>query len=115
MIEYSPAFKDDRDKLITLGMFVCSMFFFLFPPLIVLFIPKEYISENTYQIAKTLFNFELLLFLISLCFLVPIIGWLAAFVVAPILEIWNIVVIVMAICAIAGNNTIKLPAIFKFI
>lgn len=115
MKTFTPAFKDDKDKIITLGMLICSMFFLFFPSLIVIFLPKEHMSETTYNIAKALFNFELMLFLISLLFMVPIIGWIVGFIVAPILMIWNIVVIVVALCAMAGNNEIKLPEMYQFI
>jgi hypothetical protein len=96
-------------------MLITTMFFIFVPSLIVIFIPKQYISESTYEIGKTLFNFELLLFLISLLFLVPIIGWIAGFIVAPILYIWNIVIIVINLCAMAGDGKIKIPEYYKFI
>ena len=63
MRRFNPEFKDDKDRLITLAMLIASMFFVFVPSLIVIFIPKNYISETTYEVAKTLFNFELLLFL----------------------------------------------------
>ena len=115
MKRFNPIFKDDRDKLITLAMFITSMFFIFIPSLIVVFIPKEYISENTYSIAKTLFNFELLLFLISLLFLIPIIGWIAGFILTPVLMIFNVIIIIINLCAIAGNNELKIPEPYKFI
>ena len=115
MKQFAPAFKDDKDRLITLGMLIGSIFFIFIPALIVVFVPKDYISESTYEIAKTLFNFELFLFLISLLFMVPIIGWIVGFIVAPLLAIWNIVIIVIDLCAIAGNNPIKIPEPYKFI
>ena len=114
MKQFSPEFKDDKDKLITLGMLISSIFFIFIPALIVVFVPKDYISENTYEIAKTLFNFELFLFLISLLFMIPVIGWILGAIVAPILAIWNIVIIVIDICAIAGKNPIKIPEPYKF-
>jgi hypothetical protein len=112
---FTPVFKDDKDKVLTVAMLLSSMFFLFVPSLIVIFIPKDYISENTYNIAKAIFNYELFLFIVSLFFLVPIIGWLIGFVVAPILEIWNIIVLILALCAIAGNKEIKIPVIFNFI
>lgn len=115
MKEIQAVFKDDRDRVITLAMLITTMFFIFVPSLIVIFIPKQYISESTYEIGKTLFNFELLLFLISLLFLVPIIGWIAGFIVAPILYIWNIVIIVINLCAMAGDGKIKIPEYYKFI
>ena len=112
---FTPMFKDDRDKIIAVAMILSSMFFLFFPALIVIFIPKEYISENTYNLAKAIFNYELFLFLISLFFMVPIIGWLVGFIVAPILALWNIIVLIIGLCAIAGNKEFKIPEIYNFI
>lgn len=108
-------FKDDTDRLITVAMFILTLFFAFIPSLIVVFIPKNYISESTYQIAKTLFNFELLLFLISLLCLVPIIGWLASAIIVPVILIWNTIIVVINLCSIAKENTAKVPEYYKFI
>lgn len=107
-------FKDDRDRVITLAMLILSIFFIFIPPLVVIFLPKDYIGESTNEIAKTLFNFELLLFLISLIFLIPIIGWLFGLIASPILVIWNIVIIVINLCALSKDNVIKIPEPYKF-
>jgi uncharacterized membrane protein len=110
-----PVFKDDKDKLITLAMIVSSIFFVFVPSLIVIFIPKEYISDTTYTVSKAFFNFELLLFLISLLLLIPIVGWLAAIFVAPILAIINFIVIIINLCALAKNKEFKIPVPYEFI
>ena len=115
MKRIEPVFKDDKDKLITLAMIVCSLFFIFIPSLIVIFIPKQYISETTYEISKAFFNFELLMFLISLFFMIPIIGWLAACFVAPIMMILNVIIVVINLCALAKKDTIKVPVLYEFI
>ena len=115
MIKILPQFKDDTDKLITLAMIICSIFFIFIPSLIVIFIPKNYISESTYAIAKSFFNFELLLTIISLFFLVPILGWIVGAFVAPILAIINVIIVLINVFAIAGNNELSIPVPFKFI
>jgi hypothetical protein len=115
MKQFDPIFKDDKDRLIALAMFILSIFAIFIPALVVIFIPKNYISENTYNIAKTLFNFELLLFLISLLFVIPVIGWIAGFILTPVLMIFNVIIIIINLCAIAGNNLIKIPEPYKFI
>ena len=115
MRTFTPTFKDDKDRLITLAMFILTLFFVFFPALIVIFIPRNYTSDSTYDIAKTLFNFELLLFLISLLFIVPVIGWVVGFIVAPILMIWNIVIIIINLCAMTANKEIKIPEFYRFI
>lgn len=115
MKNISAQFKDDRDRIITVAMFVLTLFFALIPSLVVVFVPKNYISESTYEIAKTLFNFELLLFLISLLCLVPFIGWLASLIIVPVILIWNAVIVVINLCSIAKENVAKLPEYYKFI
>ena len=114
MKNFVPAFKDDKDRLITIAVLILSIFFYVFPSLITIFVPREYISESTYEISKALFNFELFIFLISLLFLVPIIGWIVGFFVAPVLMIWNIIVIIINLCAIAGNKELNVPEPYKF-
>ena len=108
-------FKDDKDRMITLAMLILALFCGFIPPLVVVFIPKEYISESTYEIAKTLFNFELLLFLISLLCLIPVLGWLASFLIVPVLLIWNTIVIIISLCSMAKDNVVKLPSFYNFI
>ena len=108
-------FKDDKDRMITLAMLILSLFFGFIPALIVVFIPKNYISESTYEIAKTLFNFELLLFLISLLCLIPIIGWIASLIIVPILLIWNTIILIISLCSMAKENVVKIPEYYKFI
>lgn len=115
MKNFTPTFKDDKDRLITLAMFITSIFFIFIPSLIVILLPKDYISESSYEMAKSLFNFELLLFLISLLFVIPIIGWIAGFILAPVMMIINVIVIVIDLCAIAGNREVKIPEPYKFI
>lgn len=109
-----PQFKDDTDKVITVIMLVASIFMIFIPSLIVVLFVKDYVSESSYKIAKSIFNMELLFFLISLIFAIPIIGWIIGFIIAPILEIINVVVIILALCAIAKQNEIKIPVMFEF-
>ena len=115
MKDFIPTFKDDRDRLISIAMFITSIFFSFIPSLIVIFIPKNYISESTYEMGKSLFNFELLLFLVSLLFLIPILGWLLAVIGAPIILILNLIVLIVNLCAIASNKEVKIPEPYKFI
>ena len=115
MKKITAEFKNDTDKLITLAMIVTSIFFVFIPSLIVIFIPKEYISESTYNIAKAFFNFELLMFLIALFFMVPIIGWIIGFFVTPIMMILNVIVVVINVCALAKDSEFKIPVVYDFI
>ena len=108
-------FKDDKDRITSIAMFILTLFFAFIPSLIVVFIPKNYISESTYEIAKTLFNFELLLFLISLLCFIPIIGWIASLFIVPVLLIWNIIIVIINLCSIAKENVAKIPEYYKFI
>lgn len=111
----SPAFKDDTDKLIALTMVICSIFFIFIPSLLVIFLLKDKVSGCTMSLAKAFFNFELLLFLISLTFLIPVIGWLLGTILGPILIILNVVFVVINILAMAGNKEMKMPSWYEFI
>ena len=110
-----PAFKDDRDKIILVAMIVTSMFFMFIPSLIVVLCLKEQISSNSYQIAKSFLNLELLLFLVSLIFAIPLIGWLIGVILAPLMMIFNIIICVLALCAIGKNQEVNVPVPFNFI
>ena len=91
----SLAFKDDRDKICAVATVLLSLFLLFIPSLLVVLLLKEKISESTYEIAKALVNFELLLFIISLLFIIPVIGWLLAVVGAPLLCIINAIVVIL--------------------
>lgn len=111
----TPEFKDDTDKIIVLAMLVLSIFMICIPPLVVILLLKNQITENSYAIAKAIFNMELLMFLISLLFLIPIIGTLLGLLLGPVMLIINTIVIVLAICNIAKNTDIKIPSTYDFI
>ena len=115
MKKIMPAFRDDNDKLITLAMVITAVFLVFIPPLVVILLPRKYTSDSTYEIAKTLFNFELLMFLVSLLFLVPIIGWIAGAILTPIFLIINVVIAIINVIAISQNTELKIPELFKFI
>lgn len=115
MKSFIPEFKDDTDKIITVAMLVTSIFFIFIPALVVMLLLKEQVSERSYEITKAFLNFEITMFLISLLFLIPIVGWLAGIVGAPILAIVNIVIVVMALCGIAKGSEVKIPVPYEFI
>jgi len=114
-MKITPLFKDDTDKIIIVGMIILSIFFFLFPSLIVVLCLKNQISENSYNISKSLLNFEILIFLISLICMIPILGWLLAILLCPILEIINIIVMILALCSIGKNSDVNVPVMYEFI
>jgi hypothetical protein len=115
MKRYTPVFKDDTDRIIVVAMLVASLFFMFIPALVVVLCLKKFISDSSYEISKAFLNFELLLFLISLFFMVPIIGWLFAIIAAPIMVILNTIIIVIDLCAIAKNSEVKVPVGYEFI
>lgn len=115
MKKIMPMFKDDKDKIITIAMVVASMFFIFIPALLVVLLLKEKISENSYQIAKMFLNFELLLFLVSLIFLVPVIGWIFGVVLGPIIMIFNVIICVLALCSTTKGTEVKVPVPYEFI
>lgn len=115
MKKIMPVFKDDTDKIITVAMIVASMFFIFVPALVVILFLKDKISENSYQISKMFLNFELLLFLISLIFAVPVIGWILGVVLGPLMMIFNIIICVIGLCAVVKSAEVKVPVPYEFI
>ena len=110
-----PVFKDEKDRAITVTMIILSMFLFFIPSLLVVLFLKEQLSEGAYSVAKAFFNFELMLFLVSLLFVIPIIGWILAFVMTPLMMILNVVIGVLALCSLAKNTEVKIPVWYEFI
>ena len=115
MKQIVPAFRDENDKLIAVAVILLSMFFFFIPSLIAVLLCKKYVSESTYEISKMLFNYELFIFLLSLICIIPIIGWLIGLILIPVLYIWNIIVIVLALCSVGKGSEIKIPVPYEFV
>jgi len=115
MAKIDSIFRDDTDKMIVVAMLVMSIFFAVISPLLVILCGKNNISDNSYRIAKALFNLELLLFLISLFSLIPLIGWVVGFFMVPILMIINILTIILALCAIAKQTPVNIFAPYEFL
>ena len=114
-----PEFKDDTDKMIILILLVASFFTSFLPALICVLFLKKYMSESSYNISKAFFNFELLLFLISLVFFIPIVGSILGFAIGwfviPVLTIVNIVFIVINIVALSNKSEFTIPVLFEFL
>ena len=115
MKKIMPIFKDEKDKLITVVMIISSMFLIFIPSLLVVLFGKSYVSESSYEISKAFFNFELLLFLISLIFAIPVIGWFLGVFLGPIMMILNVIICVINLCAVAKNSETKIPVKYEFI
>ena len=115
MKKIMPAFKDEKDKLITVAMVIASMFLVFVPSLLIVLFGKNYISETSYEISKAFFNFELMLFLISSVFMVPVIGWFLGVVLGPIMMIFNIIICIINLCAIAKGDETKVPVKYEFV
>ena len=107
--------KDDNDKLILILMLVASFFLFCLPAFIVIVGLKKFISESTYNITKAIFNFELLLLLVTLSFLIPIVGWIVGALLGPIICIFNIIIITINIIAVARKTELYVPVWFEFL
>ena len=115
MKKIMPVFKDDKDKITIVTMIILSMFLVFVPALIIVLFMKDQISESSYQIAKAFLNFELLLFLVSLIFVIPVIGWFLGFILAPLITVLNIIICVINLCAVAKLTEVKLPVPFEFV
>ena len=107
MTKIMPVFKDDNDKIITVAVLLTSIFFIFLPSLLTILCLKDQISEDSYRIIKSVFNYELFLFIVSLFFMLPVIGWLAGIVLGPILAIWNTIVMILGLCAVAKNKEVE--------
>ena len=107
-----PEYKDDTDKIITILTAVCTIFCGFIAPLITVLLLKQYIS---YEISKSFLNFEIFLALISLIAIIPIFGWIAGIFIIPILYIWNILVAVLAVCAMVKKFEVSVPVPYAFI
>ncbi|MBE7710647.1 MAG: hypothetical protein E7Z92_00760 [Cyanobacteria bacterium SIG31] len=110
-----PVFKDERDRAIAVTIIILSMFLFFIPSLLGVLFLKEQLSESAYAVVKAFFNFELMLFLVSLLFVIPIIGWILAFILTPLMMILNVIIAILALCAIAKNTEVKVPVWYEFI
>ena len=110
-----PVFRDDTDKIFAVGTILTSMFFSFIPSLLVVLFGKKYMSESTCEIVKTVFNFELFLFLTSLICIIPILGWIISIILVPVILIINIIVMIINLCAIAENKEIKIPVFYPFL
>ena len=115
MKKIMPLFKDDQDKIIVVAMIIASMFLVFVPALLAVLFLKDKLSENSYAIAKSFLNFELILFLVSLIFAVPVIGWLLGVVLAPLMMIGNVIVCIINLCAVAKVAELKIPVPYEFI
>ena len=115
MKKIMPTFSDEKDKLIAIVMITTSIFFSFIPSLVVIFGAKKYVSESTVNVAKLLFNFELLLFLLALLFLVPIIGQILGFICAPIMMIFNAIMCLINLCSVGKGEEVKLPQPYQFL
>ncbi|MBR6098426.1 DUF4870 domain-containing protein [bacterium] len=123
MEKFVPEFKDDNDRMIMIIMIIASIFFMFVTPMVVSLALKDQISESSYNISKAFLNFEILLLIVSLIFviicMVPIIGWIVGFVLGSIvwtvIWIFNVVIVLMAVFAIAQNKEVQIPVWFKFV
>lgn len=110
-----PEFKDDTDKIITIAMSICTLFVSFISPLIVILFLKDKISNQSYEITKAFLNFEIFIALISLVAIIPIIGWIAGIFIIPILCIWSIIVVLLAVCSMVKKSEVKIPVPYAFI
>lgn len=110
-----PEYKDDTDKIIMLTMTACTLFACLFSPLVVILAFKDNMTSQSYDITKALLNYEIFLALISLIAIVPIVGWIIGIFLIPILYIWNVIVIILTLCALVKKSEVNIPVPYAFI
>ena len=110
-----PEYKDDTDKIITIVTAICTLFFSFIAPLVTVVLLKNYITSQSYEIAKAFLNLEIFLALISLIAIIPIFGWIVGIFLIPILYIFNIVVVLLAVCAMVKKAEVSVPVPYAFI
>ena len=110
-----PTFRDENDKLASVAVVLLPLLFFFIPSLLVVLFGKKYVGESSYEISKMVFNYELFIFLVSLIAIIPIIGWIIGFILIPILTIWNVIVMILALCAIGKGAEVKIPVFYEFV
>ena len=123
MKKFMPEFKDDNDRTIMVFMILATIFLTFISPLVVTMAMKEHISESSYNISKAFLNFELLLLIVSVIFiivcLIPGIGWVIGFLLGSIIwtGIWvfNVVIAIMALFAISQDKEVSVPVWFEFV
>ncbi len=115
MKRYKVEFKNDNDKLIFILVLLGSLFAFCLPAFIAIMFCKKYLSEGTYDVCKGLFNFELLILLITIAFTVPVIGWILGWIFGTAIVIFNIVIVVVNIVALAQKTEFMVPVLFEFL
>ena len=115
MKKIMPVFKDEKDKVVAVAMIIASMFLVFVPALLVVLFGKSYVSESTYEISKAFFNFELLLFLISLVFVIPVVGWILGTILGPLMMVFNMIICIINLCAVAKGDETKVPVGYEFV
>ena len=110
-----PEYKDDTDKIIVISTAVCSLFVSFIAPLVTVLAFKKYITAQSYEITKAFLNYELFLALISLIAIIPILGWIIGAFLIPILYIWNVIVVVLAVCSLVKKTEVSVPVPYAFI
>ena len=110
-----PEYKDDTDKIILISMAILVLFASFISPLVVILALKDKITAQSYEITKAFLNFEIFLALISLIAIIPIIGWIVRVFLIPILYIWNVVVVILAVCSLVKKTEVSVPVPYAFI
>ena len=112
-----PAFKDSNDKTIVILSLVLTIFLGFIPFLLVLLLMKDKMSDSSIAIAKSFFNFELLLLIISIAInIIPIIGQIVGLLmIFPLVLLLNLIFPLWALLSVANNQPVKVPVWIKFI
>ena len=110
-----PEFKDENEKNTMLLVAVLTILAGIIAPIIVFFVMRETLSPAANEVNKALLNFEILMVILVIFCTIPIIGWLAAFLLAPFITIAHFVVTIIATLCIVNNQPIKIWAPIKFI
>ena len=111
----SPEFKDENEKNTMTLLAVLTILTAIVAPLVVFFAMKENLSPAANAVTKALLNFEILMTILTIICMIPIIGWMAAFLLAPFITIAHLIVTIVATLCLVNNQPVKVWAPVKFI
>jgi len=110
-----PDYKDVDEKNTVMLVALLTILTTIIAPLITFFAMKDYLSPAANAIIKALLNFEILMVILSIVCMIPIIGWLIAFLLVPCIIIVHYAVTIVATLCIINNQPVKIWAPVKFI
>lgn len=107
-----PVFKTENEGNIMRIVGLLTIFFSFVPPLIAYFALADSLSPESKEISAELSNFNIIgAILLTICGIVPLIGWLAL----PLVWIYFIIMDIIIAIQIVNGTEVKIPIILQLI